>query len=109
MRKGKGRKGKGELNVGDRVRIVSVPCVGVSGYYLHRDTKRAYKILIERRRPVRIDRIDDDGLPWFRFRVKQKNGTWEHHFMCIAPGDNNWVMVKQTPRTTAAGSTRGDE
>jgi hypothetical protein len=88
---------KVELNVGDRVRIVSIPGAGVAGYYLHPGTKRAYKILIARRRPVRIWRIDHKGLPWFRFRVKLKNGTWEHHFICIAPEDNNWVMVKQSP------------
>jgi hypothetical protein len=95
MKKGKGGRRKGELKVGDRVRIVGIPGVGVTNYHLHRDTKRAYKVLIERGRPVRIWQIDHEGLPWFRFRIKQKDGTWEHHFMCIAPGDDNWVKVKR--------------
>jgi hypothetical protein len=90
---------KGELNVGDRGRIVGIPGDGVAGYHLDPDTKRAYKILIERRRPVRIWQIDHEGLPWFRFRIKQKNGTWEHHFMCIAPKDNNWVAVNRRKNT----------
>jgi hypothetical protein len=102
MRKREGRQEIGKLRVGDRVRIVGIPGEGVAGYYLHRDTRRAYKILIARRRPVRIYTVDHEGLPWFRFRVKLRNGTWEHHFMCIAPADDNWVKVRQRPADAAA-------
>jgi hypothetical protein len=43
---------------------------------------------------VRIYKIAEDGAPWFRFRVKRKDGAWDHHSLGIYPGDDNWVMVK---------------
>jgi hypothetical protein len=97
---------KRRLRVGDRIRIVSVPGEGATDYCIHRDTRKAYRVLIERGRPVRVFRIDEDGLPWFRFRIRLKNGTWEHHFMCVAPGEDNWVMVKHRSAITATESTQ---
>ena len=84
-----------KLKVGDKIRIIALPGAGVPVYYLHRETKRAYRILISRRRSLRISRIDEDGLAWYNFRTKRKDGAWEHHFMCITPDDDNWVAVKQ--------------
>jgi hypothetical protein len=84
-----------QLRVGDRIRIVSVPGHGATQYFLHADTKRAYRKLISRGRSVRVNKIDQGGLPWFNFRIKRNNGTWEHHSMCITPDDDNWVIVKQ--------------
>jgi hypothetical protein len=94
MKKAESRKRIVKLKVGDSVRILGIPGTGIPNYYLHRDTKRAYKTLIARGRPVRISKIREDGFPWFNFRIKQKYGTVEYHSMCIAPDDNNWVMVK---------------
>ena len=94
MKKAESRKRIVKLKVGDSVRIVGIPGTDIADYYLHRDTKRAYKTLIARGRPVRICRIAEDGLPWFNFRIKRKNGTVEYHSMCITPNDNNWVMVE---------------
>lgn len=83
-----------QLSVGDHVRILGIPGICIKGYRLHPDTKRAYKTLIARGRSVRIYKIDENGLPWFNFRIKTKNATWEYHSMCIAIDDNNWVIVK---------------
>jgi hypothetical protein len=88
-----GRKAK--LRVGDRVRILSIPDSGNADYFLHPETKQAYKVLIARGRSVRIGRIDEDGLPWFAFRIRRKNGAWEFHSMCIARDDANWVLVNR--------------
>jgi hypothetical protein len=83
-----------KLRVGDNVRIIGIPGIGIAGYVLHPDTKRAYQMLIARGRSVRICRIDEDGLPWFSFRIKQKNGIVVHHSMSIMRDDDNWVAVK---------------
>jgi hypothetical protein len=102
VKKVESRKRIMRLKVGDTVRIVGIPGTGIPNYYLHRDTRRAFRALIARGRPVRICRIAEDGLPWFNFRLKQTNGTIEYHSMCITPDDDNWVMVKhrQTVKRT---------
>ncbi len=82
------------LRVGDRIRIIGVPGTGIAGYYIHPDTTRAYRKLIARGRSLRICEIDQDGRPWFAFRFKLSNGTWEYHRMQILPDDDNWVRVK---------------
>ena len=79
--------------MGDRIRIIAVPGEGVPGYYIHPDTRRAYKKLIARRRSVRIARIAY-GCPWFDFRFRMKDGRTEWHTMAISEMDDNWVAVK---------------
>ena len=83
-----------QLQVDDRIRIVAVPGVGVPNYRIAPETIRAYKKLIKRKRSVRIAWIDDYGSPWFQFRFKRKNGTWEYHCMCVMIDDGNWVPVR---------------
>ena len=83
-----------DLRVGDRIRIVVLPGVGVPGYYLHRDTRAVFKKLIARARSVRIARIDEDGLPWYACRFRMKSGRWEWHYLAVCDSDNNWVPVK---------------
>jgi len=83
-----------KLRVNDRIRIVSLPVkVGQADYQIHADTLRAYRTLIKRRRSVRIDHIDDWGMPWFHFKLRRKNGKWEYHYMGVASEDKNWVKV----------------
>ncbi len=65
------------LRIGDRIRIVGIPGEGVPGYYMHSDTRRAYKKFIARGRSVRISFIREDGYPWFDFRLRRKDGRWE--------------------------------
>jgi hypothetical protein len=94
MTKARSGTRKARLTVGDRVRILAIPGADRPDYFLHQDTKRAYKTLVARRRSVRICKIGEDGLPWFDFRIKLKNGIVEYHSMCIMPDDDNWVIVK---------------
>ncbi len=81
------------LRVGDMVRIVRMPSgVDAPGYTFHRDTRRLYKRLIERRRSLRVFRITEDGLPWIHCRFRMKNGRWEYHWLAI--NDDSWLRVK---------------
>src|SRR5207245_10643966 len=78
--------------VGDRIRIVRMPSGSDRpGYYFHQDTRRLYKRLIARRRPVRVSRIDESGIPWVQCRFRRKNATWEHHWLAV--NDDSWVCV----------------
>jgi hypothetical protein len=83
-----------KLRIGDRIRILSVLGAGNKNYTIPPETKRAYRKLIARRRSVRICKIDEYGHPWFSFRFKGKDATWEHHWMVIFPEGGNWVPVK---------------
>ncbi len=85
----------GDLRVGDRIRIVGIPGEGVPGYYLHRDTRRVFKKLVARRRPVRIAWIDEYGSPWYRYRFRTKGGRWESHHLAVLEGETNWVLVRR--------------
>jgi hypothetical protein len=86
-----------DLQVGDRVRVVRLPSEwDQSGYRVMACTRRLYKRLIERRRPVRICQIDQWGLPWVRCRFRKNDGSWEHHFVAIS--DDSWVRVR-SPKT----------
>jgi hypothetical protein len=87
-----------ELKVGDRIRITGVPGVGIPGYYIHRDTVRAYKKLIARGRSVRIFKIDKYGSPWYAFRFRLKSGKWEYHWLAVYDTDTNWIVVKRRQR-----------
>jgi hypothetical protein len=84
----------GDLKVGDRIRIIGMPGVGVPDYYLHRDTRRTFRMLVARRRPVRIAWIDEFGSPWYTCRFRTKGGACERHDLAVCDLDNNWVLVK---------------
>jgi hypothetical protein len=83
-----------QLKVGDRIRLLDVPGKGRPGYYMHSETRRVYKRLLARKRPVRISKIDETGLPWFECRFRRKNGRLEYHSLIVADDDNNWVKVR---------------
>jgi hypothetical protein len=61
-------------------------------------TKRVYKKLIARRRPVRVYEIDEYGGPWYACRFRMKSGAWEYHHLAVDDLDNNWVKVKRRHR-----------
>ncbi len=84
-----------DLKVGDQVRILGVPNQDVPNYTIFPETVAAFEALVARRRPVRISEIDEDGTPWYNFRLKAADGTWEYHFMSVAEDDNNWRVVKK--------------
>ena len=58
-------------------------------------TRRQYKKLIARRRPVRVFEIDEYGGPWIHCQFRDKNGNWEYHVLCV--DDDSWVAVKKRP------------
>lgn len=88
-----------KLRIGDRIRILSVPGAEIPNYVLLPETRSAYRKLISRGRSLRICEIDQYGQPWFQFRFRRKDGTWEHHSMCVTPDDDNWVLVKHRGKT----------
>ena len=84
------------LRVGDVVRIVKMPSgVDAPGYTFHADTRRLYKRLIARRRPVRVCQIWG-GMPWIHCRFRRNDGRWEYHSLAIA--DDSWVRVRKRRR-----------
>jgi hypothetical protein len=83
------------LKVGHRVRLVHMPTeFSRDGYFVHRDTLRAYRRVIARGRPQRVFQIDAWGVPWIRFRFSMKNGKWEHHELAV----NHDGLVLVRPR-----------
>ncbi|MFO0798315.1 MAG: hypothetical protein U0804_12630 [Gemmataceae bacterium] len=80
-----------ELRVGDRIRVVRLPSGwGRPGYHVPTCTRRLFRRLIERGRPLRVYEVDEDGLPWVRCRFRLAKG-WEHHFLAV--NDDSWVRV----------------
>ena len=82
-----------ELQIGDQIRIIELPGVGIPGYVLHANTKRVFEKLISRGRAVRISRVDEAGSRWYSCRFRGKNGTWEFHALDASELDHNWVKV----------------
>ena len=82
------------LRVGDRVRLVEMPPEFARADSLQADTRDAYESLLNRRRAVRIFRVDKDGLPWIRFRLPAEERGWEWHFMAL----NHGGLVRVRPR-----------
>jgi hypothetical protein len=72
-----------KLKIGDKIRIIDVAGNGKPGYYLHADTRRVYKLIMKRSRPVRINQIDKEGTPWFTCRFRRKDRTLEHHYLAV--------------------------
>jgi len=82
-----------KLRVGDRVRFVSMPTeFSRPGYYVHRDTLRVYRRLIQRRRAVRVVYLDDWKLPWIRCQFRCKDGRIEYHSLAI--NHDGWDRVR---------------
>ena len=79
------------LRVGDCIRFVSMP-TGFSSDNCHSETLQAYEVLIARRRPVRVYRLDDLNMPWIRFRVRDSDGVWYDHDLLI--NHDGWVRVR---------------
>jgi hypothetical protein len=81
-----------DLRVGDLIRLTSMPEeFSQPGYFLHRDTRRVYQRLINRRRPLRIYMHDEFGRPWIRCRFLEKDG-WHYHGLMF--NHDGWVRVK---------------
>lgn len=88
-----------KLRVGDRIRFVAMP-TGFDRTNCHRDTLRAYQMLMARRLPVRVCHLDEWKMPWVQFRVPISKGRWEHHQLLI--NHDGWVRVRVRTRTARA-------
>ena len=82
------------LKVGDSVRLVHFPTEYLQPGSLHSDTRRLYKYLLARRRPVKVSKIDEWGLPWIRCRFRGRGGRMEHHWLLIGT-ESGWAKVKK--------------
>lgn len=81
-----------KLRVNERIRFVHMPTeFSRPGYTLHRDTRRAYRRLIERGRPLRVFKIDEWKLPWIHCQFRRKDGRIEYHWLAI--NHDGWVRV----------------
>src|SRR5258708_358003 len=82
-----------DLRIGDHIRLVAMPSeFAQPDYHLHPRTRRVHERLIARRRPVRVCRIDELGLPWIDRRFRERNGNWGHH--SLAFDHDGWVRVR---------------
>lgn len=80
-----------ELKIGDLIRITNhMPDYGC----IPPETKRVWKKLAKRKRPVRIGEIKD-GQPWYQCRFRRKNGSLEYHCLNVLDEDMNWILVKR--------------
>jgi hypothetical protein len=85
------------LRVGDRIRFVAMPPEwDRPGYYVHRDTRRLVRRLIERRRPLRVSKVDEWGVPWVECRFRRPAGGWVYHSLSII--ESGWVRVRSRLR-----------
>jgi hypothetical protein len=64
---------------------------GFSRDNCHEETLEAYQTLIDRRRPVRVYRLDEFNMPWIRFREKLPDGRWMTQGLLI--NHDGWVRV----------------
>jgi hypothetical protein len=79
-----------KLRVGDRLGFVNRPTVFTHpGYFVHRDTLRVCRRLIERRHPLRVVYLDDWKLPWIRCQFRRKDGRIDYHSLAI--NRDGWV------------------
>jgi hypothetical protein len=91
-----------QLRVGDFIRLVAFPGEFIQpGYHLTPCTRRVYERLMTRRRPVRVDRVDDQGLPWIRCHLRDEDGRWEYHHLAFNHG--GWVRVRRRPEPIPDG------
>jgi hypothetical protein len=86
------------LRVGDRIRIVRFPSDWEKpNWHVGPSTRALYQKLIERKRSVRISRIDESGCPWIEGRYdkreQKRNGGWTH--WSLGMDDDSWVRVRR--------------
>lgn len=65
---------------------------------LHRETKEAYRYLLNRRTPVRVFQVDEYGFPWVQFQFRDKGGQIRHDWMAMNHG--GIAIVKGRPKAT---------
>ncbi|MEZ6194515.1 MAG: hypothetical protein R3F20_02140 [Planctomycetota bacterium] len=89
------------LNVGDRVRFVSLPEEwSTPGYSVHPSSRAFMRTLVARGRSSRIAGINEFGQPWIRARLRRRDGRIEYHQWEITEA-TGWVRV--VPRRSTPG------
>lgn len=84
----------GILRVGDYVRFIALPEEwSRPKYSLPRDSLSFMKILIRRRFPSRVYKIDEYGTPWISARIRRR-GRIEHHIWGILES-SGWRKVRR--------------
>jgi hypothetical protein len=87
-----------QLRVGDRIRLVRLPTDFFVWPSLWRETKDAYRYLLNRRSPVTVFQIDEYGYPWVAFQFRNKRGKMGYHWMAMNHG--GIAIVKSKPEVT---------
>jgi hypothetical protein len=79
------------LKVGERVRLVRLPPVWAEPWHhVPWSTREAYRRLMARRRPLRVDLVDEFGA-WVRGRLRSRAGRIHEHLFVLDEGC--WVRV----------------
>lgn len=78
-----------KLKIGDKIKINRVAQLP----FIDNDTIKIFEKLAARKRPVRISKIDKDGIPYYRCQFKKENGKFERCFMAVFDEDKNWKIV----------------
>jgi hypothetical protein len=86
------------LRVGDRIRLLRLPTDFFDWRSLHRETKEAYRYLLNRRTPLRVFQIDEYGFPWVEFQFRDKSGKMRHDWMAMNHG--GIAIVKARTKAT---------
>jgi hypothetical protein len=86
------------LKEGDRVRLVCFPTEYLPAHTLHPETRLLYHRLLERRRSVRVSKIDDDGLPWIQCQFRGDDGEWDYHYLLIGT-ESGWTRIRPRRKT----------
>lgn len=97
------------LKVGDRVRLVRIPTEFLDWTALLPETKRAYRYLARRRRPLVVWMIDEYGFPWVAFRMRGRSGRTEHHAMAFNHGGLALVKPRRPAKKPVKSGRRSGQ
>jgi hypothetical protein len=94
------------LRVGERIRIVRVPIeFDQPGYFVARDTRRLFELLVQRARSHRIAWIDGWGLPYIDLRFRRFRGRRMYEYLGI--WEDCWVRVRPRRASRKSPNPRG--
>jgi hypothetical protein len=85
------------FKVGDLVRVVEFAKEFRAPGALHVESRRAYKYLLNRRRPLTVSMIDEYGLPWTEFQYRGRGGRMGYHSWAL--NHSGLVLVKRKRRS----------
>lgn len=86
-----------QLQVGDQIRFLAIPGLGVPGFYLHEDTRRLFERLVAEGVSLRVYRIDESGLPWVKCSCPGEPGEGQEEELAI-DGFDVWELTAEDTR-----------